>query len=59
MVQNPFLLKFLIKNLQEHLYEFAGLGEPPITYQELRNKFNIKVPNYERREFLESLYNET
>nr|WP_201786712.1 hypothetical protein [Acinetobacter venetianus] len=46
------------KESAKHLYEFAGIGEPPITYEELRIKFNVKVPYYESREFLESLYDE-
>ncbi|WP_336928149.1 plasmid fertility inhibition factor family protein [Acinetobacter oleivorans] len=47
------------KESAKHLYEFAGIGEPPITYQELRNKFNVKISYYESSEFLASLYGDT
>ena len=42
----------------KHLFEFAGVGESPLTYQEMKDKFNVKVPYYLTREFLEGLHDE-
>lgn len=42
----------------KHLHEFAGIGEPPLTYQELKDKFDVNVPYHLTREFLEGLQDE-
>jgi hypothetical protein len=42
----------------KHLFEFAGVGEPPLTYQNLKDKFDVKTPFYLTREYLDRFDNE-